>query len=179
MRDRYIIVVSESRLEVHTGTDGLLSGLAHDHLICAEEFDGFIEFEPSVPEQSRVSIRLSTKALALRDSELKPKDRAEIMKNMRKSLECDRFPSISFLSQTATPVSGGFEIQGELRIKGRAKTLRTVVAFESDGDTITASGRFECLHSEFGMKPYSAAFGAIKVANKLSFEFQVFAKRTT
>ena len=121
---------------------------------------------------------LLTLGLELMDEKVKPKDRKEIMKNMRKILECTRFPSISYLSESVTPVAEGLELEGNLRIKGRAKLLRTFVSIESDEDSLTATGKFSFLHSDFGMKPFRAALGAIKVANELSIDFHIRAVRT-
>ena len=46
----WILSQKDSILEVRTGTEGLLGGLAHDHTIGAESFEGKVEFDPTAPE---------------------------------------------------------------------------------------------------------------------------------
>jgi polyisoprenoid-binding protein YceI len=169
--EHFIIQPANSRFDVHTGTKGVLSRLAHDHIIRAIDLEGTIALDPNNHENSKVSISLPTKDLQLIDSQLSSSDRSEIVKNMRSSLDVSRFPSILFASTKVSEKTGGVEVLGELRIKGRAKGMSVFVRLERQEGLLIASGRFSALHSDFGIKPYSAAFGTIRVADELRFEF--------
>jgi polyisoprenoid-binding protein YceI len=45
------------------------------------------------------------------------------------------------------------------------------------GNRITASGAFDVLQTQFGMKPFTAALGALAVQDKLHVRFNVVAQR--
>ncbi len=48
---------------------------------------------------------------------------------------------------------------------------------EHDQEQIIASGHFELRQKDFGIKPFSAALGALKVKNELQVRFRLLARR--
>ena len=74
-------------------------------------------------------------------------------------LESKKYPDIRFASTSVTPEGDGYRIVGDLTLHGRTKSISTVARRKN--------GRFEAevkLHQpDFGIKPYSAMMGALKV----------------
>ena len=63
---------------------------------------------------------------------------------------------------------GGLQVRGELELFGR--TAPVSFALESDDDRrLTATATLT--QSDWGIKPYSALFGALKVADEVTVEF--------
>jgi polyisoprenoid-binding protein YceI len=94
-------------------------------------------------------------------------DRAEIKRTLEKILEAGRYPEISF---AATGVSGGedgFSIDGNLTIKGVARPV--TVRGRLNGDR--ALGAAVVIQSQWGIKPYSAFFGALRLRDEVAIEF--------
>jgi len=70
--------------------------------------------------------------------------------------------SIAFRSTAIEPVAGGTaRVHGELTLAGATAPL--VVELSADGDGLRA--RATVVQTSFGLKPYSALFGALKVAD--------------
>jgi polyisoprenoid-binding protein YceI len=73
---------------------------------------------------------------------------------------------ISFRSTRVEPTDGGLRVQGDLTLVGQTRPI----AF----DLSLAGGRVEgaavVRQTEFAMKPYTALFGALKVADEVRVE---------
>jgi len=70
---------------------------------------------------------------------------------------------ISFRSTRVTDASDGrLAVEGELKIVGKTHPIAFELAVGNDG---TLSGSATVTQTEWGMKPYSALFGALKVAD--------------
>jgi hypothetical protein len=46
-----------------------------------------------------------------------------------------------------------------------------------NGDRLTASGEFEILQTDFGIKPFSVALGALEVKDRLLVRFKLVASQ--
>jgi hypothetical protein len=51
----------------------------------------------------------------------------------------------------------------------------TTIAIE--GDRLRATGEFELNHADLGMQPFSVMMGALQVGEKLSFAYDITARR--
>lgn len=148
---------------VFTYKEGLLSPIAHDLKIEVTRFS--IETDPDVPsvraELDPGSLRVVT---AMRDGRphdaLSDKDKREIEKNIREDvLHTKRHASIRFASTAVRRDGDAFEVEGDLTLHGATNRIRTRVAPE--GDVLVAE---LTLHQpDFGIKPYRAALGALRV----------------
>jgi polyisoprenoid-binding protein YceI len=74
-----------------------------------------------------------------------------------------RRDQITFRSTDIATAGGGLRVTGDLTLLGRTAPLELDVAV-NDG-TLTAAGVIR--QTDFGMKPYSALFGALKVADEV------------
>jgi polyisoprenoid-binding protein YceI len=95
-------------------------------------------------------------------------------KHLRKALKVDKYPEIRYQAEKYTLVDNGTAVQtsGELTIAGVTKPIglgAKLVALPEGGTRVT--GTVEINMADFGVKPPSLFFGALKVANVVSVEF--------
>jgi hypothetical protein len=163
---------------------GLLAGAAHDLKLLVERFE--LELSPSaaapatgagVPSpggparlplsvKARFdpgSVRVACARQEGRDAPgvLSAKDRADIEATIARTvLEAQRYPSIEFRSTAIVPhESGGFRVEGVLSLHGRERPIAMLA--RRQGELAIVDGR---LHQpDFGITPYSAMLGALKI----------------
>jgi len=170
------LLKKESRFTVGVTAEGLLSMLAHDRVISAKQFDGTIIFDPNDHQKSRVQILIATKGLTPVDEDLNQADAEEITENMRSSIKADEYPTISFSSDSIKINQQKSVVVGRLRMTGRTRRISVPLKVTQENQRLTVTGSFRAKQSDFGITPYSAALGTIRVADELSFEFTAIAQ---
>ncbi|HST17430.1 MAG TPA: YceI family protein [Gaiellaceae bacterium] len=85
---------------------------------------------------------------------------------------------ISFRSTSVEPAAdgGGLHVQGELTLAGETRPLAFDVLVGENG---RLSGKAVVKQTDWGMKPYSALFGALKVADEVEVEVDASEERAT
>ena len=156
-----------------TKKEGLLSRVAHDLMIRAGRFEVEIEGEAQV--------RLTCPAGALRvvnallDGREAPellaaRDKVKIEDLIaREVLDAARHPEISFVSTRVDASATGYRVAGALTIAG---VTRPIVA-EVHRKKTCLDADVTLRQSDFGIKPYSALFGALKVQDELRVRISV------
>lgn len=152
---------------VFTYKEGILSAIAHDLEIVVSQFH--IE----VDEQT-LAIRATFASNSLRvrhaiehgkpHPSLRDKDRREIEANIIKDvLKANQYPQIRFQSQEIHSTDANallaYQVKGELELVGVRRTINFPIV--RDDSKLVAEVR---LHQpDFGIKPYRAALGALKI----------------
>jgi polyisoprenoid-binding protein YceI len=123
-----------------------------------------------------LEVRVDLGALVVRNGTggVKPltdRDRREIAVTMRKVLASDRYPEAVFAAAGFEPdARGGGEISGTLTIRGQARSWRVHVTQTGD-DRYHADA--QAVQSEYGIKPYTAFFGALRVRDAVDVAVDV------
>lgn len=171
-------IAPNSRFDVITGKAGLLGAFGHAHRIRATEFEGTIVYDPENAFASSIEIVLQTAGLVVVPEGADEKDAPKVERAMRESvLPPDQYPTITFGSRIVTALDDGVQVVGDLTIAERARPVAVDVTIAQRGDTLTATGTFSVKQTDFGIKPYSAAGGTIKVADEITFDFEAVAIR--
>lgn len=161
------IDIQKSTMTVRVYKAGLLSFAGHDHEIRAPLAEG------QVDDSRAVSLRVEAKQLQVMDQEISAKDRAEIQHTMLgpEVLDSQQFPEIRFRS-TAVAAAGPdqWTVHGELTLHGQTHPI----ALKATGDAGHYRGSVLLKQKDFGIKPYSAAGGTIKVKNEVEIVFEIF-----
>ncbi len=156
-----------------TGKAGLLASVAHDLKLLVTRFEVEV-FAGSVHASfDPASVRVVCARRDGRDAPglLSASDRAEIEKNIVRSvLESARYPSISFHSTAlAAHPGGGYRIDGVLELHGRQQPIAMLA--RQQGDVAIVEGH---LHQpDFGIIPYTAMLGALKVKPDVAFRLVI------
>lgn len=179
--DSIVYAVSPaSRIEVRTGSSGLLSFAGHDHRIRARAFSGRIVYWPGHPAASRVALLVEADSLDV----LTPPDTAEIRKvtavMQAEVLDVSHYPEIRFASTSVAARPQGFEIRGGLTIRGTTRNVVMDVHASVSADTLTATGALAVKQTDFGIHPVRAGpMGVVKVADRIVLDFDIVAIRAT
>jgi hypothetical protein len=124
-----------------------------------------------------VSAELDLGSLAVRAGSggarpLTDSDRRDIESTMRKILPGG---AATFRSTRIIASAAGGAIEGTLTLNGRSQAVRLQVANPGPG---RYRGTLPVVQSAFGIKPYSGFFGALKLRDEVTAEFEVDLNRS-
>lgn len=156
-----------------TGKAGLLASAAHDLKLLVTRFEVDLdELAGGIGATGRfdaASIRVGCARRDGRDAPgvLAAKDRAEIERTVaREVLQAHRFPFIEFKSTSiARHPPGGYRIEGVLTLRGREGPLAMLA--RQQGAVALIDGSID--QPAFGIVPFSAMLGALKVKAEIGF----------
>jgi polyisoprenoid-binding protein YceI len=168
---------ASGHLLLRTGRSGLGRRAGHDLTLEATRWSADISVDPGEPANSSVTAEIEVESLEVREGAggvmpLTDADRAEIVKNLRgKVLQTAVHPTITFRSTSVEGAPESFTVEGDLTIVGvtRPVTVRGQVS----GDRLTGSATV--VQSRWGIKPYSALFGQLRVADPVEIAFDLTA----
>jgi len=152
-------------LSVRTSRTGTVAKAGHDLLIHVTRWSGTLDTgdAPSVAldaDATSLKVREGTGGMmALDDGDLA---------NIEQTIDDEvlKRQDISFRSTRAEETAAGLSVTGDLTLRGTTRP----VAF----DLVLADGRVRgtavVKQTEWGMKPYTALFGALKVADEVRVE---------
>jgi len=144
--------------------DGLLARLAHDLKMQVERFS--IEFDE---ESRKIQATFDPSSLQVvgaqidgqdDPSTLSKGDKKKIYDNITKDvLRVRKHPEIQFESTEVASRGGGYSVEGQLQLYGHSRAIHANVRAEGDRWVTEVT-----IHQpDFGIKPYTAALGALKV----------------
>jgi YceI-like domain len=148
-------------LTIRTGRTGGAAKAGHDLVIEVQSWQATLD------PQGQPALTLTADSRSLRVLEgtggiksLSESDKGDIKKTIDKEVlkGCD----IEFRSSDVQQTPGGLSVRGELSLNGKQSPVTFDLAIGEDG---RVHGSATVTQSAFGMKPYSALFGALKVAD--------------
>lgn len=157
---------SNGRLTFDTSREGVAGLLGHDLTLEATSWSATLTIADD-PAECAVQATIDLDALTVVSGTggakpLSDKDRREIIKNAHKSLEVAKHPRAEF---TSTSISGSWEsgatVDGTLRLHGTTQPITAKVTVDGNQFTLRAT----IVQTQFGIKPYSAMLGALKLAD--------------
>jgi polyisoprenoid-binding protein YceI len=163
------IDVHRSTMTVHVGKAGLLSVAGHEHWVNAPISSGVLNDSAN----PRIEFQVEAARMEVKpDPKVDAKTTADVQKAMQDNvLESAKYPRISFRSSRVQKQSEGqWQVTGELTLHGAMKPVS--VSVKRDGEAYT--GHTVVRQTDFGIKPVTAAAGAVKVKNELEIDFRIF-----
>lgn len=174
----YKLTSGSGKLCVYTFKEGVLSAVAHDLLIEATQFTVNLTVPDPGTQMPSVNAEIQANSLkvvcAMKDGQrqpdtLKSKDKADIEEATTKDvLHPAKFPTIGFRSTDVQAKAGGYHVKGELTLHGTTRPVAFDVAVANDK---SVSGKITLVQKDFGIKPYKALLGTLKVKNEVDFAF--------
>lgn len=148
-------------LRIRTGRTGGAAKAGHDLLIEVESWQATLDLEA----QPALTLTADSRSLRVLEGtggikSLSDGDKADIKKTIDK--EILKGTAIEFRSSEVRETPGGLSVRGELSLHGKPVPVTFDVARSADG---RVTGSAKMTQSAFGIKPYSALFGALKVAD--------------
>jgi polyisoprenoid-binding protein YceI len=154
---------------VHTAREGVLSAVGHDLELIATALGVDVDVDAGT-----VDVRIDARAIRLRGALVEGRvvagsvsagDTRTIEQHLREDvLAVARFPEIRFVGRIldATP-SGGHRVEGTLTLHGVSRPMR----IETRRDGAFERAEVELEQSDFGIKPFRAMLGALRVRSRV------------
>jgi polyisoprenoid-binding protein YceI len=170
----YRLGPESGRLLVKTTRTRLGAKAGHDLTIEVTRWHGHATVDTAVPANSSVTVEVAVDSLEIREGTggVKPltdADRAEIHKTLKEILHTAQHPTITFRSRRVDGSAGSFTLNGELTIMGVTRPVM-VQGRVTDGRVV---GGATVVQSRWGIRPYSAFFGALKLSDEVKVDFDV------
>jgi polyisoprenoid-binding protein YceI len=159
----YKLGPDNASLHVETGRSGAAAKAGHDLIIDVTSWEATLE----VGDSSSLSLSADPTSLKVREGKggmqaLKDDDKEDIHKTIDKDVLKQK--DISFQSSSVEPAGDGLKVSGDLELGGKSKPITFDV--NESGGTLTGSASLN--QSDWGIKPYSALFGALKVNDEVT-----------
>ena len=168
---------SQGELHVRTGRSGKAARVGHDLLLAAGKWHAVLVVDPDDAGRSTLTASVDPSSLRVVNGTggvkpLSDGDREEIASTIaRKVLAADRHGEIRFTTVQATTAGNGeLTITGHLALAGASQLVELHVTRQEDGAGSVVSTTLAIDQSDFGIKPFSAMMGALKVANQVTVE---------
>jgi polyisoprenoid-binding protein YceI len=170
----YRLGPESGRLLVHTTRTGLGAKAGHDLTIEVTRWHGRATVDPATPANSSVTVEVEVDSFQVREGTggVKPltdADRAEIAKTLKAILHTAQHPTITFRSRRVEGSVGSFTVDGDLMIMGVTRPVM-VQGRVTDGRVV---GGATVVQSQWGIRPYSAFFGALKLSDEVKVDFDI------
>jgi polyisoprenoid-binding protein YceI len=165
----YRLGPDDGTLSIHTGRTGAAAKAGHDLVIEVTAWEGTLRVGED-PADASVELEADATSLHVREGSgglqsLGDDDKA----NIRTTIDDDVLEgrAIAFRSTAVTGADGQLTVEGELTLAGTTRPLAFDLAVDDDG---RLSGAAVVKQTDWGMKPYSTLFGALRVADEVRVE---------
>lgn len=163
-----------ARCRIFTFKEGLLSKMAHDLELEVTRFS--IDVDEALQRLSADVDATSLRVLhALQDGSPQPNalssaDKRKIEGQIaRDVLHATRHPHVHFVSDSLRATPNGHAMSGTLTLHGVARTLQATSRRTGDREVL----EFSLNQPDFGIRPFQAMLGALKVQAKVSVRVSV------
>lgn len=184
----YRVVPERSRLFMRTGRDGPMKAAGHDHVIASADIEGLVLLS-SNPQKSRADLRLPLQQLIVDDPGHRerfglepdlPESAIEgTTRNMQeKVLESGRFPWATVGVRLLSMEQARAELNLTVTMHGTSSGYTVPADLNIGPETLSVSGSMTVAHGDFGLTPFSAAGGLLRVAEDIEIVFEIVAERS-
>lgn len=168
----YTLGPDNATLRVKTGRHGAAAKAGHDLVIEVKSWEATLVV---AADAAASSVSLTADATSLHVLEgvgglqaLGDDDKADIRKTIDKDVL--KKSAITFASTSVTSADGGLAVTGDLTMGGKGTTKPVDFVLTGDGGSIKGSAKVK--QDDWGIKPYSALFGALKVNDEVTVEVE-------
>lgn len=184
----YRVDPQQSRVFMRTGRDGPMKASGHDHVIASADVEGLVLLG-SDPGKSRADLRLPLQQLIVDDpghrerfgleSGLSESAVEGTTRNMQdKVLESGLFPWATVSVQALSIQEMRADLDVSVTVHGTTFDYRVPTTLETGPETLAVAGSMTVSHSDFGLSPFSAAGGLLRVAEDIEVVFDLVAVKT-
>jgi polyisoprenoid-binding protein YceI len=158
------------KLVVKTFRQGLAKKVGHDLIIDVGDWSATVTVGED-PSETTVTANATVASLNPREGvggvkPLSDGDKADIRKNITQKILTS--PEITFRSSSVKTAGNSATVSGDLTIMGRSQPVDVQLS-ESGG---RVRGNLSVVQTQFGIKPFTAMMGALKVADRVEVEFE-------
>ncbi|GAC1338534.1 MAG: YceI family protein [Candidatus Dormibacteria bacterium] len=171
MADSITLGPSDGSLRLHTTRTGAAAKMGHDLVIEVQRWSAQVTATEDGTALASLTATAESASCAVVEGgggvkPLSDKDKVDIKKNIdEKVLQVDRYPQITFVS---TSVEGS-TISGQLSLAGTTRPWQLTV--EAEGNRVRGTGSI--VQTDFGIKPFAALMGTLKVGDVVGVSIDV------
>lgn len=172
---RHQIGPERGSLILRTSRQGFARSAGHDLTIEVGRWSGEVMLAED-PAASTVSVTIDTGSLRVLEgtggvAPLSERDKREIARTARRLLDTEHHPEARFGSTEITLKDAEHAVlEGSLTLLGRDRPVRLEVSHGGGGRYLVTG---VITQSEYGIKPYTAFFGALKLADPVDVRVEV------
>jgi polyisoprenoid-binding protein YceI len=184
----YKVVAEESLLQILVYRGGTLARLGHNHVIASHQLAGSVYLTEDLT-QTRFDITFPVNELTVDEPALREMAGADFPPGVPQSardgtrgnllsdslLDAANHPLIRLRATEVLAAGGNFDVDVEITLKDVVHHVRVPMQVNRKDGAISASGEFPLKHSQLGLKPFSAAMGALLVLDEMRVRFEVLA----
>ncbi len=166
----------DGTLTLRTGVTGSAARMGHNLVLAIDQWSAVVDRQG--PDPIGVTLRADLRSMRVESGSggvkpLSEGDRRTIRDNALRSLGADRHPEVTFVSESVTRVNGGLDVAGTVSIHGHSEPLEASVDLLESTDRISARCTVAVRQSSFGVQPYSAMLGQLKVADEVQVDLSI------
>lgn len=160
---------------------GILSAMGHNPTIGIRDFSGGVDFSPESLQGSGFSLSVNTASMSVQD-DISDKDRREIERMMNDQvLETAKYPEVLYEAPIVSIAKLGeslytANLDGNLTLHGITRRRPITARIALYGAMLRASGDFTLDQSDYQIKPFSFAGGALKLKDQIKLTFEMVAR---
>jgi polyisoprenoid-binding protein YceI len=185
----YKVVPEDSLLQILVYRGGAMARLGHNHVIASHHLSGSV-YVTDDPAQSRFSVEFPVNELTIDEPAMRemagadfppgvPQNARDGTRNNMLSealLDGAKYPAIRLRATEVVAAGDYFDVDVEITIKDQMRHVRVPIRMTRTDGAVRASGEFPLKQSELGLKPFSAAMGALLVIDEMRVRFEVSAR---
>jgi polyisoprenoid-binding protein YceI len=158
------------KLVVRVFREGMAKKAGHDLIIDVNSWKATADIAEN-PADSKFTATADVGSFTVREGvggvkPLSEGDKNDIKKNITQKILTS--PEISFTSTAVQPNGDAATVTGDMRIMG--KTAPATVKLSQEGGKV--KGNFSVVQSKWGIKPFQAMMGALKVRDQVDIEIE-------
>jgi hypothetical protein len=185
----YAVNPQASKVHVLVFKAGTLARFGHNHVMSVQDLKGRVWVHPSL-DKSGFDFSFPVANLIVDDPaarteagsdfprEIPQKDRQGTRDNMLRAevLDAEHYPKISLRSVKLSGTAEHPSVTARITIRNATHDVTLTPMIKIQGKRLTASGEFDIQQTDFGIKPFTAALGALAVQDRLHVKFDVVAE---
>jgi polyisoprenoid-binding protein YceI len=162
-------------LEVHK--TGIMSGKIH--VFEYERYSGTLDFDPAHAEAAKVELTIQAASIVCKDTWVDDKDKKKVTQTALDMMQHANHPELRFTSTgVARRADGGYDVRGNLSIKGIEKPITVAVSMKQDGAAWIFTGKATILRKDYKINPPSPVpFGIIGNKEEMPVSFTLYARK--
>jgi polyisoprenoid-binding protein YceI len=165
-----------------------MAKLGHNHVVASHHLEGAV-YVTEDPLRTRFDLSFPVGELTVDETAMReqagtdfasavPQNARDGTRNNLLSealLDAANYPTIRLRALDVVEAGAGYDVAVEIAIKDQVHTVRVPMQVRRDEGALTASGEFPLAQSALGLKPFTAAMGALAVVDEMTVRFEVMA----
>jgi polyisoprenoid-binding protein YceI len=186
----YQVVPRDSSVNIFVYRGGTLSRMGHNHVMSSHSLRGRVWVHPELAH-SGFELSFPVQELTVDDPEVRraagsdfpgevpAKDKEGTHKNMLRAevLDAEHYPNVTLRSVKISGSLDAPQVVARITIRNASRDVPVPAALKIQGERLTVRGEFDILQTDFGIKPFSIALGALEVQDRLHIRYSIAADR--